>query len=240
MSEIKTPAEILTEDPAIEFHCNLCGAAVQVPHFLTATANDHGVMCDACCDKDASEVLQRSVASSAAIRASQWAQVCPPGFQATEISRLPKGHRLEKVLSWRYGPKNLFLMGDTRTGKSRCAWLLARREFMAGKSVRSLDYGAGMTYSGKFAASAADAENWLTRFCSCDLLLLDDTFKSKLTESFEQAMFIVIARRSENQLPTIVTTNDNPDTLAGRMTEDRGPALLARIKEDCQTIVFGL
>lgn len=242
MNEEKTitPAEVLTPIGDVELNCVKCGAITQVPAFLTASAKSYGVLCNTCCDLSAAEILKSAVALSKEIRAQQWTRVCPSEYQNTEAIKLPKGNRLAKLMAWEYGPRGFFLIGKTRAGKSRCAWLLAKREFLAGKSVRCLDYSAAFDYGSRFHDGVKDVQQWIEKYCACDVLLLDDVFKAKLSDSFEQALFIVIARRTETQKPMIVTANDNFDTLKSRMTADRGPAIVERLKEFCQVTVFGL
>ncbi len=240
LKEPTTPADVLPDEPPIKFDCSTCGASVEVPAFLSRIANDRGVMCAACCDKDSARILKTAIESSREIRAHQFTQICPAEYLDTDPTKLPKGNRLNDLLNWEYGRIGFFLIGKTRAGKSRCAWMLAKREFLSGKSVRCLDYSSAFAYGSKFQDGVKDAQRWIEKHCTCDLLLLDDVFKAKLSDSFEQAIFIVIARRSELNLPMIITANDNPDTLKARMTEDRGPAIVSRLKEFCQVLVFGL
>lgn len=238
--DITIPSDVLTEGPDSQFECVKCPTMVSVPSFLYETAGKHGVMCESCCEKDAAEVLEKAIVSSKDVRAQQWNQICPGEYRGSDPKQLPKGHRLENMLAWEYGPQGFFLVGKTRAGKSRCAWMLAKREFMEGKSVRCLDYSSAFEYGSKFKDGVRDAHVWIEKHCACDLLILDDTFKAKLSDSFEQALFFVVARRTETQMPMIVTANDNFDTLKSRMTDDRGPAIVSRLKEFCQVLVFGL
>ncbi len=71
-----------------------------------------------------------------------------------------------------------------------------------------------------------------------DLLLLDDVFKGKLSDGLEQAIYSIISLRTENEKPTILTLNDVGETLLARMSPDRGPALVRRLREFCEMISF--
>ena len=168
----------------------------------------------------------------------RWRQICPPAYQETLVDKLPDPARAAEILAWNYGPTGLLLYGPTRRGKTRCAWLLARKTFDAGKSVQVLDSMAGFDYGGAFSASAAQAENWVYARCRSGLLFLDDVFKGKLTDSFESAVFAIVDYRLAHRLPIVATLNDTGETLAARMSKDRGAALVARLKEMCRTIEF--
>ncbi|MEQ2007998.1 MAG: hypothetical protein ABMA26_14470, partial [Limisphaerales bacterium] len=156
----------------------------------------------------------------------------------TDPARLPLPHRLADVMAWRYGERGLMLHGPTGMGKSRCIWLLVGREFIASRSVRVLDCAAGIKYAAKFGDSTKAAAQWIEAACEADLLLLDDVFKAKLTDSFESALFAIVALRGEAGLPILVTGNDDPHTLAARLTHDRSGPLIRRLAEMTAPIAF--
>ncbi|HEV2320689.1 MAG TPA: hypothetical protein VGV18_13110 [Verrucomicrobiae bacterium] len=170
-------------------------------------------------------------------RESKWNAICPPGYRDTEIGKLPDAAKAAEVLAWNYGPTGLLLHGATRRGKSRCAWLLARKMFDQGKSVRALDALAGFEYATAFA-SAAGAHAWINDYCRCGLLFFDDVFKARLTDSFEAAVFAIAEYRQSHKLPVLASLNDTGETLMARMSADRGDALVARLREMCRVIQF--
>lgn len=195
-------------------------------------------VCPDCSERHAAQGQQRAVVDASAARRTRWQSVCPPAYLATVPARLPLPHKLADVLAWRYGAHGLMLHGDTGLGKSRCAWLLMRREFIAFRSIRVLDCAAGIKYAAKFGDSTKAAAQWIDAACETDLLLLDDVFKAKLTDSFESALFAIIALRGEAGLPIVVTGNDDPHTLAARMTHDRSGPLIRRLAEMTMPIAF--
>ena len=67
---------------------------------------------------------------------------------------------------------------------------------------------------------------------------MDDIFKVKLTDSFENAIFTIIDQRINNLRPIIATMNDVGATLAARMSPDRGGPIVRRLREACQIVVF--
>jgi len=130
------------------------------------------------------------------------------------------------------------LHGPTGAGKSRCAWLLLKREFEAGRTVGALNSTAGLTYAAKYGDSATEVARWIDRLTGVDLALLDDVFKCKLTDSFEAAVFTIINERTEHRLPIMVTTQDTGRTLLERLSPDRGEALVRRLREFCEDFPF--
>lgn len=157
----------------------------------------------------------------------------------TVPDKLPNQAMLHKILALDQSKRRgLLLHGPSRQGKSRCIWALAEREFMAGRSFAFVDGGFGLKYAAMFSRDAAWVEKWIKDLIAVDILLLDDVFKVKMTDSLEGTLFYVIDKRLENDRVTWWTTNDTLVTLATRLGADRGPALVERIKETCDAIAF--
>lgn len=165
--------------------------------------------------------------------------ICPKLYQKSDESRLPQ-KQLQQAMAWRYGPRGLILLGDTGLGKSRVAWTLLKRILVDDMPDRSFAWfdciGFGHSISKHYKDE--DAEEWLENLSAIDLVFMDDLGKLKLTERAEVELFGLIERRCANRLPMIVTTNDTGDSLASRMTDNRGPALIRRLREFCDPIQF--
>ena len=230
-----TSTATLLQSNVCTIQCRECGAdfVLQWPALATLVR-----VCPECSEGHALEDQRRAVLSSKNLRGVRWKHICPAEFLATEPYRLPHPHKLQRLLAWQYGTKGVMLHGPTGGGKSRCAWLLLKREFEAGRTVAALDCSAGLTYAAKYSASAEAVERWVSRLSSVELLLLDDAWKAKLTDSFEGALFTVINRRTEARLPLVVTCNDTGESLRARMSQDRGDALVRRLREFCQDFPF--
>jgi DNA replication protein DnaC len=194
--------------------------------------------CPTCCEKFSAEAKEREEKYARQQKENDWARICPPAYRDTEISKLPNPAKAVELMAWNYGKMGLLLHGKTRKGKSRCAWLLCQRVFMAGKSVKVLDAMAGFKYAAAFANSGREAEAWVDSYCRTGLLFFDDVFKVKLTDSFEAAVFAIVDYRMSHNLPILATLNDTGETLAARMSSDRGDAFVARLKEMCEVINF--
>ena len=200
----------------------------------------HVKVCPECSEKQAAEDQKTASRQGLAEYYARDALVVPEAFRNTISDRLPRPDRLREVLRWRYGTRGLVMHGATGMGKSRCLYELLKRENKNKPTIRILilDHSAGYDYAALFAKNPTAASRWVENHSTAGILALDDIFKVKLTDSFEQAIFSITATRTEKGLPLIVTCNDVGDSLAARMSPDRGPALVRRLRESCDIISF--
>ena len=171
-------------------------------------------------------------------RWSRLKQICPPAYLKINRSMLPIPSKLDDVMAWKIGAQGLLLHGGTGQGKSRCAWALLAREHMDGVSIAAIDSMAGVRYAANYSISPTYVCEWMEELIAVKILLMDDIFKNKLTDSFEGAVFTIIDQRAQSLRPTIVTCNDSGTSLVSRMSEDRGEPLLRRLREHCMIIKF--
>ena len=195
-------------------------------------------LCQECFATNAAARRFETEQRKAELRLIVWLQLCPPAFQDTTLARLPVQAKTEEVLKWEYQSRGLILVGKTRRGKTRTAWLLLRKLVAEGRSVRVMDSMSGIEYAGIFSEGGKMALEWVRSRNNVAVLFLDDVFKVKLTDSFEAALFAIIDHRMSHKLPIIATVNDTGKTLATRMTDDRGLALISRLREMCVAIQF--
>lgn len=233
---VNEPNKFVGDQPSQYRDCRVCREPFELPPFVIAAKYVH--VCPSCSEKQAEEDQQTTLENAKHLKETRWKLLCPPEFQDTNPAKLPNPGKLDRVMNWQYQPKGLMLWGATGRGKSRCAWVLLKREYDAGKSISALNSSFGYEYSRRFVLSAADAVKWVDHQCFVDLLLLDDVLKVKLTDSVEQALFVIVNYRTEYQLPIIFTTQDTGDTLIARTSEDRGGALVRRIREYTTAINF--
>jgi hypothetical protein len=233
-TKIETPSDIL-DVPAVKVACKKCGELVEHPFPSLAK---YGILCNGCADENNRMTLADAVARSQIIDVSGWERICPVAFQHTEAHKLPSPTKLQRVLAWTYGEKGLLLHGPTGLGKTRCLYELLKREFKASRTVSVLDHSSAYKYSQAYDEGPSAAGAWLDHKCKVDILAMDDIFKARLTDSFEQAIFTIISQRTERGLPVLLTTNDVGSTLEGRMSKDRGPALVRRLREFCEIVSF--
>lgn len=172
-------------------------------------------------------------------RAKEFDKTCPKLYLETDTSRLPQA-QLAAAMKWQYGPRGLLLTGDTGKGKTRIAWALMRRVMVDDIPQRQVRWFDCIKFGHEIVSRYQDenAESWLDGLAVCEIIFFDDFGKLKLTERAEVELFGLIERRCANMLPTIITTNDTGDSLAGRMTENRGPAMVRRLRDFSDVIDF--
>ena len=209
-------------------NCTRCNAVI------VTSENSLDIFCDKCAKQIESEKQLRSAEKLK----EAWELICPPLHKQTDIDKLPNMEASNTALAWKFNERGLLLHGQTGTGKSRTAWLVLKNAHFDGKKILVLNGASAIRYAAIFSTSTADAEKWIDRHANVDVLFMDDAFKVKLTESYEAALFAVIDSRMENLRPIIATTNDTGETLAGRMSQDRGAAMVRRLRECCDSIGF--
>lgn len=205
---------------------------------------DSDIPCDSC----GGESVERRIGSrvyhecdncNTGRRVVQFESICPPLYQKTDESMLPK-LQLSKAMQWTYGPKGLLLTGPTGLGKTRVAWMLIRRLLVKDRAERGFKWFDCVGFGHEIAEhyKLEDAEQWLSSLSSVPILFFDDFGKLKITERAESELFGVIERRCSKMLPIIMTTNDDGATLASRMTDNRASATIRRLREFCEIIAF--
>jgi len=231
------PLSDLLKPVTVTNTCRDCGRRFEVKN-CAAWFVGLVCICKTCGDKHAAEESQRAAAEAAQRRNGTWEQLCPSNYRQTDPASLPRPDLLARVLAWKFGPRGLLLHGPTGRGKSRCAWLLLKREFESGRSIAAADHSIGFRYAEAYKESAAAAAAWIDKLSAVEILFLDDVFKARLTDSLESALFTVIANRGEQGRPTIIATNDTGSSLTLRLSTDRGEALVRRLMEGTERVPF--
>lgn len=215
--------------------CSDCFELVEVP-ILVMDGREmfNSVVCDSCHERivarrnqDAAENRQKSLSCS-------FESICPPLYRESDLKRL-HGAFSEAVQNWTYSPTGLLFQGSPGRGKTRAAWWLLRREHFAGRSV----FGLSSTEFGRLtgeqwhddSTTRRTAETTLARCRATSLLLLDDLGKQKMTERAQTELYDLLESRTNNLLPTIVTTNSTGEQLREMFSEDKAKAILRRIVE---------
>jgi DNA replication protein DnaC len=162
---------------------------------------------------------------------------CPPLYQESDPSRLPQ-EALIKARFWTMGPKGLILIGPSRVGKTRIMWLLLKDVLRLTKPIPSLFAFNCVSFGHDLARHyhAGDAEDWLETVGKADLVFFDDLGKEKLTERAQAELFGVMEYRMSHLKPILATTEHTAEGLADRVSTDRGPALVNRLREACVVI----
>lgn len=198
--------------------CERCGARRFVPGTGYGTE-----ICPKCKTRMADELFEK---------------ICPAAYRETDVAQLPK-NQFDRAMQWTMGPRGLLLMGPTGQCKTRIAWKVIER-LVRQEYLRSIAVFSGVSFGHELAKAYKrdEAEEWLERIWEAKVVFFDDLGKLKLTERAETELFGVIDHRTSHNLPIITTTNDTGDTIADRMSDNRGPALVRRLREFCQVITF--
>ncbi len=225
--------------------CEKCGQEMELDterHPFFAKIAESIKTCGACLEKEQQERDAAAAAAQAFIdttaRIASWELICPEEFREVDFGKLPNRKAFNEALAIRIEKRALGLIGPTSRGKTRALYQIMKREHFDGKGVQIISHDAALRYGGLFGKSAEAAWEWVEEKMTCDVLGLDDVFKSKLTDSFEQALFTIISTRMEWRRPFVLTTQDVGKTLEARMSADRGAALSRRLREFCDTVSF--
>lgn len=128
---------------------------------------------------------------------------------------------------------SLLFHGSTGLGKTFLSGCVARTVADRGYSVvydtaiqMIADYEAD-----KFGESTEESRRNLARYTSCDLLIIDDLGTEMITQFSLSALYNVLNTRIIKGLPTIVSTNLDPDGIRGRYTPQIASRLLGSFEE---------
>ena len=225
------PIPVTGDDPDV---LALCARMEESAH---AAAADGAVTILTTAELDAMQA-----AEVARTRAAQWAKICPAvyaePFDPAKSRAKPAG--LAKVRAWRFGPRGLYVIGATGSGKSRSVGTQLTPAFMAGVSVRYVD---GVTFaieSGAHMGNPTEAirSEWMRTLRTVDVLWIDD-FAKRWTEATEEAAFAVVEWRTARKLPIIITTNYSGDEMRGMAVQANVmEPMIRRLKEFCDVVIL--
>lgn len=184
------------------------------------------------CGLNGEGILQEgSLGVCESCRAKQFSRTVPPLFQKTKRELLPPD-QLAEVLQWKPGPKGLLLIGPSGSGKTRCMWELLKELGIPTTLVFSgTEFGHALTREYRDGTS----DEWIAAICRTPLLAFDDLGKLKMTERAEAELFHVVDYRCSWELPIIATAQGE---LAERLSEDRGGAIVRRLRDFCSIVNF--
>jgi DNA replication protein DnaC len=180
-------------------------------------------------------------------REQNFRELCPILYRETDTARLPNRAAYRKVMAWKFGARGLLLVGETGRGKTRSAWKLLDRLYLAEeRSLRTLDAAGVQLGVAREWGKPDTAERWVEKLCAVDVLFLDDLDKVKFTEAAALAIYTIFERRPANGRPIIATLNQRGDDLVARLTVNErgeqfpgcGAAIVRRMREFCELVEF--
>lgn len=230
ISEIFNPTTMKSPfAPIPTRRCERCGKDYLPPYPASR-------LCPKCQTADDEKTARIEQEYLATIRREAWKRLIPSEYSKTIVSQLPRQDLFNRVMGWTYGAQGMILHGPTGLGKSRSAYKLCEREFMAGRTLAAINASYCMGIPRLHREDWAEKE--FDRFADMQIVLFDDVFKSKFVERTEEFLCTLIEERTARERPCIFTTNDTGPSLIHRMSSDRGEPLLRRIREFCDPIQF--
>lgn len=198
--------------------------------------------CDDCFRKTEDQWKRRSQGSArvdVSTLREHFLRRVPKEYQESDVSRFPeKWIDVERFLPER--GRGLILMGETGKCKTRMGVQLvlglATRFQAQGDFVSAQEF-AEHSQNRYAAEKGAYHQRRLQEIRSSRFLLLDDVGKQANSRTVEAALFDLIERRTTRHLTTIVTTNSTGRDLEAMLSEDRGPAMIRRLREFNDVIV---
>ncbi len=161
-----------------------------------------------------------------------WANV-PAGYRDTEIDQLPNKVATNVVLNWKCEGTGLYMMGKTGSGKTRTAYLLARRLIEQERKVM-ITRGAIFYRDvvGRTMPNGIEGfDEWLDKILNVGVLIIDEVEKLKFTTRVENEFFDLLEHRTSNRLPLIFTSNVTVSKLVKKMGAEFQAATYRRITE---------
>jgi len=221
----------------IDWKCPSCGLTEQInPVHLAVTPF---CVCDDCYRKGDKEEKEQQILEQ--IKINQQGSI-PPIYMETDPDHpgLNQGS-LKEILKWTdFGSgQGLWVVGDTRTGKTRSVSLLLQNLIKRGKEVRSFYHGSFADELLEVIRSEKSFRAWKSKVIHSPILFIDDLFNSKMTDRTEATLFDVFDARISWKRPTLVTTQYTARESRGFFHSDqRLRAFFARINETFKVVTI--
>ena len=165
-----------------------------------------------------------------------------PDFEQnmSPYQRMEKNYDACRDYAYEFSPRsgNLLLSGDPGLGKTFLSASIARVVSDAGRSVV---YDTASHIFSRFEAQKFrrdddmdEAEDDVSRYLKCDLLIIDDLGTEMTTSFVQSALYQIVNTRLMTNRKTIISTNLNPDELGRRY----GAAILSRLEGEYRILPF--
>lgn len=190
--------------------------------------------CDTCITAITEEREREEKRQKTEQREKEFWSMVPKIYQTTDENQIAP-HLKKAIREWKYGPIGLGFKGPSGSQKTRASVLLLHSLHKGGRSVfylkaTNLTKNAVEAFSNDKATKKHALES-IRHATECQILLLDDIGKGRLSPSAEESLYALLDTRTENMLPTIWTTNADSSQLHDMMSEDRADAIMRRLIE---------
>lgn len=195
---------------AIEFPCLQCGMRWKVPPELKQVPP----ICPDCRNRAPVRELDR-----------RWALLNVPAdfrdssldnfmLHGSEASKAAFGMALHSVREWCRAPKPFLVMyGEPGSGKTRLAWSVVRELLRTMGDFRFLEFTDFIsTIRDTWGQGGERERDVLHRLQNHHLLVIDDISSDKWPKDPARELFVVLNTRNDNRRPTVITTNETPET----------------------------
>jgi len=166
-------------------------------------------------------------------RRGDWNATVPRKFREARLDDLEGRAVHADLVAWSRAdePPNLVVMGPVGAGKSHAAAAAVRPHFGDGASLVFVPVGEMLD---RLDWRRDDSHRYLEAIMAVDVLVVDDLGTERPNEWTAERLYMVVNRRWLDDLPTVATTNLEPDELAdvlGERTYSRlvGGAVVIRL-----------
>lgn len=226
-----------------QFNCARCGTIIEAePLVLFGREMFSKRYCDACIVLNNQEQAERQAADAKIAREKEWLDICPPLYRLTDPHHpdIPKA-TLAKIMAWipKADGVGLGVFGKTGRCKTRMVYLLCRELHMSGVKLFAIgSKSLGNCFSRSFGdgQEAGLARDAITKARAAKVLFLDDLGKEKFTEHVESEFYDLVEHRTSHLKPTLWTANATGSELEAMMSQDRGAAIVRRLREFSEPI----
>jgi DNA replication protein DnaC len=160
---------------------------------------------------------------------------CPKTMQQFDRDRFPSDlENYDAIIAAPLTEKGITINGITGAGKSRTMWQLAKRLITQDhKYVQILeDRCFGRMIECSYNKGMGAHDELIRQFQCCDVLMIDDLGKAKMTGRIESDLFDIIDHRYAEGKLMVITTQFTGGTLLRRfICKETGAAIVRRIKE---------
>lgn len=161
-----------------------------------------------------------------------------PFQDSNRFDEIPFTTKRDVMTQFHVCKQSITLVSESGRGKTRLAWALIEQPFLDGLECRVFSHtGLKGAMHKATAKGAGHMAALVDKLCKVDVLLLDDLGKADMARGdqglqIEEVTFQILdARLGMKGVRTILTSNDDGETLTSRMTPDRGRPLHRRIQE---------